>query len=545
MSLLGLLPVRGVRAAPPPSPKLLLRVDDVLASSRRLWLRGQAEAEGPPSRRTAWWRRRNRSPRTIHVQTSISGQQLHAEVPLQPDGSFEATFEVELSATRRGWRLARTRVVLDQASADACAVVLAPPDPAAAIALVLLPSARTLADDSGHGLAASEDCRKLADELKRLQARQPVHFYYLAAVPRTGPESHAALALAINALAWPAGTPVLLPAGKESAADALARATGRIRWLFAGRDDLLLVNAEPALKERSPDWLAPLEGHAGLQPLLPAVPDHHDSPGTALAVKSSLRPTRSGRVTRYPLVFCHGMLGYTFLRLQLPQDWNCFSSLRPFLHERGFRALFPRVVPTGGVAERARQLRDHILHWTDEPVNLIAHSMGGLDCRYLISHLGMAERVKSLTTISTPHRGSWLADWFLANYRNRVPLLLALEAMGVNLKGFGDCRLEICRDFNAATPDAPSVRYFSFGGDVPHWRLSPVLRRAWTLLTPAEGPNDGMVSLQSARWGEYLGTLCADHFAQTPDGVYVRGNEDFDSLGFYTRLVEDLARRGF
>jgi hypothetical protein len=54
-----------------------------------------------------------------------------------------------------------------------------------------------------------------------------------------------------------------------------------------------------------------------------------------------------------------------------------------------------------------------------------------------------------------------------------------------------------------------------------------------------------MVSLESARWGECLGVLQADHFAQTPDRVFIRPGEDFDALGFYSRLLEDLARRGF
>ncbi|KAF9102493.1 hypothetical protein BGX29_004542 [Mortierella sp. GBA35] len=39
--------------------------------------------------------------------------------------------------------------------------------------------------------------------------------------------------------------------------------------------------------------------------------------------------------------------------------------------------------------------------------------MGGLDCRYLISHLHDKNYdVKSLTTLSTPHRGSPVMDWF-------------------------------------------------------------------------------------------------------------------------------------
>jgi triacylglycerol lipase len=171
--------------------------------------------------------------------------------------------------------------------------------------------------------------------------------------------------------------------------------------------------------------------------------------------------------------------------------------------------------------------------------------MGGLDARYLITHLGMADQVRSLTTVSTPHRGTYLADWFTANFRQRIPLLLALEALGFNVDGFRDCRLAACEEFNAATPDMPGVKYFSYGGEVPATRVSPALRRSWNLLTPVEGPNDGLVSLASARWGEFLGTIHADHFAQTPDGLFLRPGEDFDSLGFFSRLVEDLARRGF
>jgi triacylglycerol esterase/lipase EstA (alpha/beta hydrolase family) len=45
-------------------------------------------------------------------------------------------------------------------------------------------------------------------------------------------------------------------------------------------------------------------------------------------------------------------------------------------------------------------------------INFLAHSMGGLDCRHLITHIKPAEYTPlSLTTISTPHRGSPFMDW--------------------------------------------------------------------------------------------------------------------------------------
>jgi triacylglycerol lipase len=233
------------------------------------------------------------------------------------------------------------------------------------------------------------------------------------------------------------------------------------------------------------------------------------------------------------------------LRLQRPETGNYFAPLSGWLRERGFPVLFPQVAPTSGVMVRAHQLRQQILEWTNGPVNLIAHSMGGLDARYMITHLDMADRVRSLTTIATPHRGTYLADWLLVNFRQRLPLLWALEALGTNLDGFQDCRPEACRAFNARTPNHPAVRYFSFGGAVPTARVTPCLRRAWCLLAAAEGANDGMVSVASARWGDYLDTIPADHFAQTPDQTNVRPGEDFDAGGFVCRLLEDLARRGF
>jgi len=250
-------------------------------------------------------------------------------------------------------------------------------------------------------------------------------------------------------------------------------------------------------------------------------------------------------VTRHPIVFCHGMLACSMLRLQLRDDYNYFSVLRQFLEDRGFRVLFPRVLPTGGVVARAQMLGEQIRQWTSEPVNIVAHSMGGLDARYLISHLGMADQVRSLTTLSTPHRGSFMADWFSANFDRGVPLLGALRALGVSVEGFNDCRPSVCRIFNERTPDAPQVRYFSYAGEVPLHKVTPMLRRAWDLLTAAEGPNDGLVSVRSARWGEFLGTIYADHFAQTPDGLFVHPGENFDSLSFILHVVENLARRGF
>jgi triacylglycerol lipase len=323
----------------------------------------------------------------------------------------------------------------------------------------------------------------------------------------------------------------------------------QLRWLFAGNMELLVLNLEPATAAGLLAIQEPKPDHAKVYRLVNPGADAKvifaDNPIPAVLISAPPRPIRAGLVPRQPVVFCHGMLAFSTLSMQMPEDSNCFSPLRDFLHSRGFRALFPHVAPTSSVALRAEQLRMQISRWTNEPVNLIAHSMGGLDARFMISQLGMAKQVCSLTTVSTPHRGTYLVDWFLTNFRQRLPLMIALESAGFDVAGFRDCRPAACRDFNMRITDVPGVSYFSFGGEVPVGRVTPPLRRAWSLLTAEEGPNDGMVSVASARWGEYLGTVHADHFAQTPDLKFIHPSEDFDPLDFYFRILENLARRGF
>ena len=78
-------------------------------------------------------------------------------------------------------------------------------------------------------------------------------------------------------------------------------------------------------------------------------------------------------------------------------------------------ALFPPVPPTGDVQTRANVLAREIqARFPAGPIHIVAHSMAGLDSRYLLSHnlLGLADpgRVASLSTISTPHFGSPVAD---------------------------------------------------------------------------------------------------------------------------------------
>src|SRR5215207_6107385 len=115
---------------------------------------------------------------------------------------------------------------------------------------------------------------------------------------------------------------------------------------------------------------------------------------------------------RSPIILVHGLFGFDQVWLGPWMALDYFHAVPGALREAGNEVVQARLSPTAGTAQRAAELQALIEKLSPrEPVHLIAHSMGGLDARYMISRLGMADRVLSLTTLGTPHRGSPLADW--------------------------------------------------------------------------------------------------------------------------------------
>ncbi len=213
---------------------------------------------------------------------------------------------------------------------------------------------------------------------------------------------------------------------------------------------------------------------------------------------------------RSPIVLLHGLCGFDRILVLRRPAAEYFPGIADYLRAAGNRVLVPRLSPTASVATRATELLTYLKREIGlAPVHLIGHSLGGLDARYLISKLGGYSFVKSLTTIGTPHRGTTFADWGLDRLaRFFLPLL---RAAGLEEDAFHDLTVDACKRFNEDVPDAPGVRYSSVAGvcEKPylgaHWWLpSKIVGRA-------EGPNDGVVSVRSAAWGECSDIWNADH----------------------------------
>ena len=91
-----------------------------------------------------------------------------------------------------------------------------------------------------------------------------------------------------------------------------------------------------------------------------------------------------------------------------------FNRIATEYTERGHDVFCPSVQPVGSLQERTKQLAVAVLQrWPDDgqPIYLLAHSMGGLDCRRMLAvYPDIARRVPRLITIATPHFGSPVAN---------------------------------------------------------------------------------------------------------------------------------------
>ena len=193
------------------------------------------------------------------------------------------------------------------------------------------------------------------------------------------------------------------------------------------------------------------------------------------------------------VVLLRGMFGFSRILW-----WEYFHGVPRLLEDMGFEVLVPRTPWGENIADRSAFLAE-TLNNCPGPLHLIGHSMGGLDARRYITHLGGHEKVASLTTISTPHRGSILAEQAPYSRWHRIPAIPDLTQAAMDR-------------FNDDTPDMPGVIYRSYSAARPlaeqPWLVRPLGRR----IEAAEGANDTLVSVTSARWGQHIATLRADHF---------------------------------
>jgi len=241
---------------------------------------------------------------------------------------------------------------------------------------------------------------------------------------------------------------------------------------------------------------------------------------------------------RYPVVLVHGLFGFDELELGKVRH-AYFKGVREALARDGHVVHVAKVALAGSIATRAGELARFVGSTEGRRVNLVAHSMGGLDARFAIARLGLDRRVASLVTVGTPHRGSPLAD-LSGGLAERLGLFRALAATGVSVDAFRDLTSTNMARFNEEVRDARSVAYGSVVGVIRRKRrTNPLLVPSQMWLHRTWGDNDGVVPASSQRWGQVLAEIEADHWAQ------VGWSRHFDAAAFYRDLLRELRAMGF
>lgn len=261
--------------------------------------------------------------------------------------------------------------------------------------------------------------------------------------------------------------------------------------------------------------------------------------------------------TKYPLVLVHGVF---FRDSKL---FNYWGRIPRTLKLHGATVYYGEHQSALPVKESARELASRIKLIVErsgcEKVNIIAHSKGGLDCRYAISEFGLAPYVASITTVNTPHRGCLFAERLLQaipeSIKNKVATAYntTLAALGDECPDFlaavSDLTAQACQKRNELLTFPDGIFAQSIGSvmEHPHKGRFP-LNLSYRYVKSFDGENDGLVGESSFAWGEKYTLLRSKGTRGISHGDVIDLNRenlrDFDVRAFYSELVSDLRSRG-
>lgn len=277
--------------------------------------------------------------------------------------------------------------------------------------------------------------------------------------------------------------------------------------------------------------------------------------------KILLNKSRCGQkicATKYPLLMVHGVFFRDFRYL------NYWGRIPGQLEENGAVVYYGNQQSAASVEECGREIADRIRQIVEETgcekVNIIAHSKGGLDCRYALSELGASRYVATLTTVNTPHRGCEFADFLLSKIPPAQQQMVA-DTYNRALAKLGDSEPDFmeavacltasaCRRRNETLQDVPEVYYQSVGSklETASGGRFP-LNLSHKLVDFFDGPNDGLVGEDSCQWGERFQFLTAKGRRGISHGDMIDLNREnfdgFDVREFFVQLVADLKQMGY
>ncbi len=269
--------------------------------------------------------------------------------------------------------------------------------------------------------------------------------------------------------------------------------------------------------------------------------------------------------TKFPVIMAHGM-GASASILGIVDYW---WGIPEALEDEGADVYITSVNGMDSTAAKAADFKNQFLYVLavtgKAKANIIGHSHGTLYTRYAISNLGLSGKVASYTSIAGPHRGSAVADVILGVVPNSLEWLVGGTLDFVYAFIFGDTnpnslqngydltRSYMINTFNPNTPNMPGIYYQSWAAkikmmavDARNWYFVAT----WPILLAYEGANDGLVSVNSAKWGTFRGTEDASWYSAGCDHLNIVSQPfgitpGFDANEFYISMVSELKDWGY
>ncbi len=269
--------------------------------------------------------------------------------------------------------------------------------------------------------------------------------------------------------------------------------------------------------------------------------------------------------TKYPIVMAHGM-GASAEILGIVDYW---WGIPGALNDEGAQVFLTSVNGMDSTRNKAQAFKyqfEQIKAYTGaDKLNIIGHSHGTIYTRDAISNLGLYPFVASHTSIAGPHRGSAIADvvvgvvpdsleWLVGDTLDFIYAFLFGDTEPNSLEnGYDLTRSYMITVFNPNTPNKSGVYYQSWAAkikmmaaDARNWYFIAT----WPILLGYEGANDGLVSVNSAKWGNFRGTEDASWYSAGCDHLNIVDQlfgftPGFDANTFYVDLAADLKARGY
>lgn len=259
---------------------------------------------------------------------------------------------------------------------------------------------------------------------------------------------------------------------------------------------------------------------------------------------------------KYPILLVHGM-GFRDRKIL-----NYWGRIPEYIEKRGCKVYYGNQDSNASIEENGKMLAERIGEILKETgtqkLNVIAHSKGGLDIRYAISSLGMEDSIASLTTLSTPHLGSKTVERLLHLPDFLIRFVAKCTDIWMKILGdrtpdtysvFHSLSTQGAEKFNSENPNSDTVYYQSYAFVMKHFYSDIFLWFPSLVVKLCEGDNDGLLSPDSVKWGEFQGIIksSSNRGISHCDEVDLRRRhftkKQGDGIGDIIQLYEDILNK--